>query len=156
MFIYHVTEKSKLDNILKNGIDFYPGNESWVNKRAKFRRILDRCGSTMKSDWVPRGGAVYFWTNEKDARRYSRVVNSPVILKVDAKNIDLYSLNNREIEYLYTMYLEDNSDSNMFSNSIDKLIRQIRKWSGSPETDMELWAQPPISRTYIKDTIEIN
>lgn len=157
MFVYHVTTESRVDNILNSSLSYKPVNANWVKERARFRKLIDRRAKNVKSNWIPRVGAIYFWSDIADAKKYAEVreSNSPVILKINAKNLNIYSINNNYIEDLYKKYLNNiDVNSDEFINDIDYIINQSYKWNNHSNAGHELWTQPPVNSTKIEEVIE--
>lgn len=159
MELYHVTTQKRAKNIDDNGIQNIPDDASWVRKRAEFREIIDRLGKKNYDNWVPRGKGVYFWTTLKDALNYTNHITSgiPVIVVIEPKGLNLWQVNNKEIEYLFDNYANDRFSEDEITVKIEiELLRYCKPYNGDENENIEVWGKPPIPTNNIRKYLNRN
>jgi len=140
--IYHVCSRNKIDEITEEGILFQPTDKSWVKNRNNLRKRIDVIGNRKFDDWVNRVGAVFFWTTLEDAKTYSRVVSgTPAIVVVESDNMELFSVDNQEVEFLFEQYMNDQLD-NEVDEMIDEMLQYAQKWCGKKGREKKYGRNP--------------
>lgn len=154
--IYHVCSRNKIDEITEEGILFQPTDKSWIESRRNLRKRIDIIGNRKFDDWINRVGAVFFWTTLEDAKTYSRVISgTPAIVVVESDNLELFRVDNQEVEFLFEQYMNNQID-NEVDEMIGEMLQYAQKWDGEKRKRQEIWTRPPVSSEEIVDIINLD
>lgn len=156
--MYHVTSKENVDRIWDDGLETCPPSEKWVEQRREMRKILDKEGNNMYSNWIDREGGLFFWPSYRKAKRYATRKMNPAIVEVRQLETQAWAIPNDEIEQFFEYYLENKGQH--AEEDIRERARQVvsraHPWNSERSEEHEVWLQPPISSDKIYEILDIN